>query len=214
MLCTPIDSHACYVDDSCAWYVLYTRHQHEKTVAQILTSKGFEILLPLYSTAHQWKDRTKLISVPLFPCYVFLRGALERRLAVMTTPGVHAIVSTAGQPTPIPHSEIEAIRRVVEGGARVEPHPFLKCGEWVRVKCGPLMGIQGILVRKKNLYRLVLSVEILGKAASVEVDALLVERLNAIPSCYDGRDHALAPADARPRIAKLTKSESFQEERW
>jgi transcription antitermination factor NusG len=131
----------------------------------------------------------------------------------MTTPGVHAIVSTGGQPTPIPHSEIEAIRRVVEGGARVEPHPFLKCGEWVRVKCGPLMGIQGILIRKKNLYRLVLSVEILGKAASVEVDALLVERLNAMPSCYDGRGHALAPADVRPRIARFTKIESFQAER-
>src|SRR5258706_14911496 len=181
MLDTPTDSRAGYFDDPSAWYVLYTRHQHEKTVAQILTSKGFEILLPLYSSARQWKDRTKLISLPLFPCYVFLRGGLERRLAVMTTSGVHAIVSTAGQPAPVPHSEIEAIRRVLEGGVRVEPHPFLKCGEWVRVKCGPLMGIQGILVRKKNLCRLVLSVEIMGKAASVEVDALLVERLNATP---------------------------------
>jgi transcription antitermination factor NusG len=212
MLCMPI-SHPIdnCIDDSRAWYVLYTRHQHEKTVVQILTSKGFEILLPLYSTVRQWKDRTKLISLPLFPCYVFLRGGLERRLAVMTTPGVHGIVSTAGQPTPIPPSEIEAIRRVVERGDRVEPHPFLKCGEWVRVKCGPLMGIQGILVRKKNLYRLVVSVEILGKAASVEVDALLVERLNAIPSSYEGRGHALATTDVRPRLA--TKIESFRAER-
>ncbi len=214
MLSMPIDSHARYIGDSSAWYVLYTRHQHEKTVAQILTSKGFEILLPLYSTARQWKDRTKLISLPLFPCYVFLRGGLERQLAVMTTPGVHAIVSTAGQPTPIPHSEIEAIRRVVEGGARVEPHPFLTCGEWVRVKCGPLMGIQGILVRKKNLYRLVLSVEILGKAASVEIDALLVERVSTMPDCCDGRSHALARTDVRPRMARFTKIESFQGERW
>jgi transcription antitermination factor NusG len=132
----------------------------------------------------------------------------------MTTPGVHAIVSTAGQPTPIPHSEIEAIRRVVEGGFRVEPHPFLKCGEWVRVKCGPLMGIQGILVRKKNLYRLVLSVEILGKAASVEVDGFLVERLNAMPSRDDGLSQALPPAVVQPRIARLTDIKSFQEERW
>jgi transcription antitermination factor NusG len=203
-----------YIDDSCAWYVLYTRHQHEKTVAQILRSKGFEILLPLHTTAHQWKDRAKLISLPLFPCYVFLRGGLERRLAVMTTPGVHAIVSTAGQPTLIPHSEIEAIWRVVEGGVRVEPHPFLKCGEWVRVKCGPLMGIQGILVRKKNIYRLVLSVEILGKAASVEVDALLVERLNAMPSRHDGLGHTLPPTEVQPRIARLTNIKSFQEEQW
>jgi len=204
-----------YIDDSCAWHVLYTRHQHEKVVAQILNSKGFETLLPLYSTARRWKDRTKLISLPLFPCYVFLRGGLDRRLAVMTTPGVHAIVSTAGQPTPIPHSEIEAIRRVVEGGVHVEPHPFLKCGEWVRVKCGPLIGIQGILIRKKNVYRLVLSVELLGRAASVEVDAFLVERLDAMPSRPDGIGHTLAPTDVQPRISGFTSiNGSFQEERW
>jgi transcription antitermination factor NusG len=185
-------------------------------VAQILSSKGFDVLLPLYTSAHQWKDRAKLISLPLFPCYVFLKGGLERRLAVMTTPGIHAIVSSAGQPTPIPHSEMEAIRRVVEGGFRVEPHPFLKCGEWVRVKCGPLMGIQGILVRKKNIYRLVLSVEILGKAASVEVDAFLVERLNGTPYHSEGLGHAMAAANGQPRITGFTEitRKGFQEDRW
>src|ERR1700688_728357 len=102
MSCTPIESQAGQVDDLCVWHVLYTRHQHEKMVAQILTSKGFEILLPLYSTARRWKDRTKLLSLPLFPCYVFLRGGLNRRLDIMTTPGIHALVSTGDQPTAIP----------------------------------------------------------------------------------------------------------------
>jgi transcription antitermination factor NusG len=181
MIWTPIDSQTCYVGDPCAWYVLYTRHQHEKTVAQILTSKGFEILLPLYSTARQWKDRTKLLTLPLFPCYVFLRGDLKRRLDIMTTPGVHSILSIAGQPEAVPLAQIEAIQCVVKSGAPVAPHPFLKSGEWVRVKCGPLMGLQGILVRKKNLYRLVISVEMLGRAAAVEMDASRVERLNGKP---------------------------------
>src|ERR1700720_3710197 len=113
MLCTSI-SHAIdtYVDDSCAWYVLYTRHQHEKTVAQILTSKGFETLLPLYSTARQWKDRTKLISLPLFPCYVFLRGGLERRLAIMTTPGIHMLITYGGRPAATPDEEIFPSRQL------------------------------------------------------------------------------------------------------
>src|SRR6202163_5043865 len=102
MLCTPIDSHVDYVDDPCAWYVLYTRHQHEKTVAQILSSKGFEILLPLYSTACRWKDRTKLLSLPLFPCYVFLRGGLKRRLDIMTTPALYGFVAHDGQHAAIP----------------------------------------------------------------------------------------------------------------
>jgi transcription antitermination factor NusG len=179
------------------WYAIYTRHQHEKTVAQILTSKGFEVFLPLYGAAHRWKDRTKAVSLPLFPCYVFLKGGLERRLDIVTTPGIYALVSTAGQPAAIPPIELEAVRRAVENTLRVEPHPFLKCGEWVRVKSGPLAGFQGILVRKKNLYRLVVSVEMLGKAAAVEIDAFLVERLNAKSPGIDGRAHATAPADVR-----------------
>jgi transcription antitermination factor NusG len=158
-----------------SWYALYTRHQHEKMVDQVLTNKGFSTFLPLYATSHNWKDRTKALSLPLFPCYVFLKGGIERRLQILTTPGIYGLVSSAGQPAPIPDIEIEAIRRVVESGARVEAHPYLKCGNWVRVKCGPLTGIEGILVRKKNISRLVLSVEILGTAAAIEVAAFQVE---------------------------------------
>ena len=137
----------------------------------------------LYQTARQWKDRTKLLSLPLFPCYAFLKGGLERRLEILTTPGVHALVSCAGVPAVIPTADIEAIRRAVESGSSVEPHPLLKCGEWVRVKGGvPLQGIQGILVRKKNSCRLVLSVEMLGKAAAVEIGAFLVEPIYQLPT--------------------------------
>jgi transcription antitermination factor NusG len=161
------------------WYAIYTRHQHEKMVAQILTSKGFNTFLPLYATTHKWKDRTKTLSLPLFPCYVFLKGEIERRLQIVTTPGIFGLVSSGGQPAAIPNVEIEAIQRVIESGARVEAHPFLKCGNWVRVKCGPLAGIEGILVRKKNVSRLVLTVEILGTAAAIEVAAFQVEAVNA-----------------------------------
>jgi transcription antitermination factor NusG len=116
--------------------------------------------------------------LPLFPCYVFLKGGIERRLQILTTPGIYGLVSSAGQPAAIPDIEIEAIRRVIESGARVEAHPYLKCGNWVRVKSGPLTGIEGILVRKKNISRLVLSVEILGTAAAIEVAAFQVEPIN------------------------------------
>jgi len=137
-----------------------------------------EIFLPLYTSAHRWKDRTKLVSLPLFPCYVFLRGGLDRRLDIVTTPGFHALVATAGQPAAIPPDEIEAIRRAVGSGAQVNPYPFLKCGERVRVKCGPLTGVEGILVRMKNQCRLVVSVEMLGKAVAVEIDAFLLEKVS------------------------------------
>ena len=175
------------IADANNWYVLYTRHQHEKTVAQMLSNKGFETLLPLYSSVNRWKDRTKLITLPLFPCYVFLRGGLERRVDIMKTPGVNALVSSAGRPASVPVEEISAIQRIVASGADVEPHPFMKCGDRVKVKGGPLSGLEGILVRKKDLYRLVLSVEMLGKSASVEVDSFLVERLGN--HSQGGREH-------------------------
>jgi transcription antitermination factor NusG len=165
-----------------SWYALYTRHQHEKSVAQVLQGKGFEVFLPLYATTHRWKDRTKLLSLPLFPCYVFLNGGLERRLDILTAPGIHALVSYAGRPAEIPFTEIEAVRRAIDSGAYVEPHPLLKSGDRVRVKSGSLEGVQGILLRKRNVYRLVLSVEMLGKAVVMEVDAHTVERARSVPS--------------------------------
>lgn len=168
------------------WYAVYTKHQHEKVVARSLAYKGFEIFLPLYASTRTWKDRVKLLYLPLFPCYVFFKGDVGRRLDIITTPGIHALVSNSDQPAAIPAAEIEGIGQAVRSGVRVEPHPFLKIGDWVRVKCGPLAGVQGILVRKKDIYRLVLSVEMLGQAASVEVDAVLLDRLNGKPSAaYD-----------------------------
>lgn len=158
-----------------AWWALYTRHQHEKAVADILSAKGLEVFLPLYDSMRRWKDRTKLISLPLFPGYLFVRGELDSRLHIVTTPGVHMILSRGDKLAIIPEAEIQAIRITIEGPNQVEPHPFLTCGQRVRVKQGPLEGIEGILVRKKNLCRLVLSVDMLAQSVAVEIDAADVE---------------------------------------
>jgi transcription antitermination factor NusG len=155
-----------------SWCAIYTRHQHEKTVSEMLQVKGFEVFLPLYESVRRWKDRKKVLSLPLFPGYVFIRGAIEHRLPVLTTPGVHMIISSGERVATIPEEEIDAIRRTVEGPYRVEPHPFLRCGERVRVVRGSLEGVEGVLTRKKNLYRLVLSVEMLAQSVAVEIDAL------------------------------------------
>ncbi len=161
------------------WHAIYTRHQHEKIVAQILSYKGFDVFLPLYSTVHRWKDRDKQLSLPLFPCYVFLNGGMDRRLDIVTTPGMYSFVGTEHGATSIPTAEIDAIRRAVESSVGIEPHPFLKCGDKVRVKSGPLQGVEGFLVRKKNLYRLVLSVELLGQAVALDVDAYRIEKVSS-----------------------------------
>lgn len=166
------------IETSDPWYALYTRHQHEKVVADMLARKGFEIFLPLYRSTRRWKDRIKTLSLPLFPSYVFVHGGIDRQLWIVTTPGVYSVVSAAGQIAVIPTEEIDAVKRMVENSLRVEPHPFLKCGDPVRVVSGPLQGIEGILTRVKNLFRLVISVEMLQKSVAVEVDASILERVS------------------------------------
>ena len=177
------------LDSRNGWYALYTRHQHEKRVHQILTGKGFQSFLPLYETAHQWKDRVKRVSLPLFPCYVFLQGPLTQWLPVLTTPGIHTVVGFGGQPASISGAEIDAIRCVVENSVKVEPHPFLRCGDRVRVMAGPLRGLEGILLRKKNWCKLLLSVEMLQRSVAVEIDAAMVQRVG-------GRSEVTSPVRA------------------
>lgn len=153
------------------WWALYTRHQHEKTVFNGLHAKGFEVFLPMYESLRRWKDRNKLLALPLFPCYVFVRGGLDRKLQVLTTPGIHKILYHGERVATIPDQEIEAIRRSLDASFRVEPYPFLKSGDRVRVTRGTLEGVEGLLVRRKGLCRLILSVEMLAQSVAVEIDA-------------------------------------------
>lgn len=161
--------------DAPLWWAVYTRHQHEKVVADMLIAKGVEVFLPLYESIRRWKDRSKVLSLPLFPCYVFVRGAVNQRLQVVSTPGVHMILTHGERIATVPDDEIDSIRRTVDSTFRVEPHPFLKVGEKVRVMRGSLEGVEGILVRKKNVYRLILSVHMLAQSVAVEIDACDVE---------------------------------------
>jgi transcription antitermination factor NusG len=159
------------------WYAVYTRHQHEKVVADVIARKGIEVFLPTYEVHSRWADRTKILQRPLFPCYVFVQADVRmRRLAILETAGVHFIVG-GGRPEEIPAREIESIKRAIDNQFSCEPFPFLSVGDRVRIKAGPLEGIEGFLVRKKNDYRLVLSVEMLQKSVAVEIDGYLAERI-------------------------------------
>lgn len=163
------------------WWVAYTRHQHEKNVAEMLSAKGIEAFLPIYEAVHRWKDRKKTVSLPLFPCYLFVRERSDGRLLTLTTPGIYMILTKGDHLAVVPNEEVQAIQRALMDPASVEPYPFLKCGERVRVVRGPLTGIEGILVRKKNIYRLILSVQMLAQSAAVEVDAADIEPSSAFP---------------------------------
>ncbi len=173
--------------DRYPWHAAYTRHQHEKSVAEGLSGRGMDVFLPVYDAVRNWHDRQKRLSLPLFPCYVFFRGDDTRRMKVLSTPGVHSIVGFGGQPAVIDKSQIEAIRTAVESRLSIEPHPFLRHGDRIRVKFGPLAGVEGILTRKRGFTRLVLSADLLQKSVSVEVDAYCIERIGSGASFASAR---------------------------
>lgn len=136
----------------------------------ILENKEYEIFLPTYQEVRQYSDRMKKIDAPLFPGYLFCRMDVTKRLPILTTPGVHSILGFNGEPTPVPEDEITAIQRVVGSGATVGPWPFLKIGARVRVERGAFSGVEGILISERGVDRLILSVQMLQRSVSVEID--------------------------------------------
>jgi transcription antitermination factor NusG len=159
------------------WLAVYTKHQHEKSVAALLERKGIEHFLPLYQTVNRWKDRNQRVSLPLFPCYLFVRLELGRKLEVLQTAGVRWFVENAGHACAVPEPEINDLRRVCESGVRIGPHPFLQKGDQVLIRKGPLAGIEGILKQVRSEHCVILSVELLKRSVAVEVSPDSVQRL-------------------------------------
>jgi transcription antitermination factor NusG len=153
------------------WYAAYTRANHEKRVAQQLSARSIEHFLPLYESVRRWKDRRVQLQLPLFPGYVFVRIALRDRLQVLEIPSVARLVGFNRTPTPLPEGEIEALKEGLESGVRAIPHPYLKVGRRVRVIAGPLEGLEGILIRKKNGLRFVISLNLIQRSILVHTEA-------------------------------------------
>ena len=153
------------------WFAVWTRSRHEQVVRQQLEKKGIEAFLPTITRWSRWKDRKKKIDWPLFPGYCFGRFAPASALAVLKCAGVVNIVSFEGKPAPIPEHEIEGIRRLVTSELQYDPCPLIREGMMAEVTHGALRGVIGRLVRKGSHACLVLSVDLIGQAVSVEVDA-------------------------------------------
>jgi transcriptional antiterminator NusG len=154
-----------------AWYAIWTRSRHEQVVREQIERKGYEVFLPTITKWSRWKDRKKKIDWPLFPGYCFARFQPQERLPILTCTGVVNVVSFDGEPAAVPTQEIESIRRLVTSELQYDPCPFVREGMMAEVTHGPLKGVVGRLVRKGAHARLVLSVDLIGQAVSVEVDA-------------------------------------------
>jgi transcription antitermination factor NusG len=161
------------------WFAAYTYPRHEKKVAEYLCWSGIESFLPVYKDASLWKNGLRvLIERPLFPSYVFVHIEATDSLKILRTPSVASLVTVAGVPASLPNSEIESLKAGVSQ-LNLEPHPYLRKGDPVRVKTGPFAGQEGILVLHKNRWRVVICIELLMQAISVEIDTSAIERLPA-----------------------------------
>jgi len=156
---------------SAKWFAAYTNSRHEKSVASQCAERRIESFLPLYTTRHRWRNRCEmLVELPLFRNYVFVRIDPRERVRVLELPGVLSLVGFGRTLAPLPDFEIEALRSGL-GQRKIEPHPYLVIGERVRIKAGPMSGMEGVLVRKKNNFRVVLALDVIMQSVAVEVDA-------------------------------------------
>jgi len=161
------------------WFAVYTTSRHEKTIAEHFALREIESFLPLYRAQRLWKNGCKMdLQLPLFPSYIFVRIAAHKRVRVLEVPGVLSLVGASGRPAPLPESEIEALRSSLPF-VNCEPHPYLVIGERVRIRSGSLEGMEGVLLRKKGLLRVVLSLDLIMKSVAVEVDA---ENVDPVPT--------------------------------
>lgn len=155
------------------WYAVRTRSNCETKIGFSLALKGVENYLPTFREVHQWKDRKKVVELPLFPGYLFARivDCRDSRLSVLCSDGVVGILGTGETIEPIPEKEIEAVRLMLGSHSHCQAHPLLQEGAWVRVKRGALRNLEGLLVRVKNQTRLVISITLLSQSVSTEIDA-------------------------------------------
>ena len=162
------------------WHAVHVRSRHEFQVFERLTKKGIEAFLPRVERLRKWKDRKKLIAFPLFPGYLFVHitKRAEEKLSVLKISGVvRLLCSVPGEPDPIPDEQIISLKTLVENKEELDPYPYLDEGERVRIKRGPLTGVEGIFVEKLDKHILVLSVDVLRQGGALTIDASDVEKI-------------------------------------
>ncbi|MBI5182734.1 MAG: UpxY family transcription antiterminator [Nitrospirae bacterium] len=166
------------MDNELSWYALHVRSRHEFQVCDRLTKEGTEAFLPVVERLSRWKDRKKLINFPLFSCYLFVHIAdnYKKRLNVLKTKGVVRLLGASpDRPEPVPEEQIISLKRLIDNKTCLDPYPYLKEGQRVRIKKGPLTGVEGILIEKLGQHMLVLSVDIIQQGVSLKIEASEVE---------------------------------------
>lgn len=159
------------------WCAAYVIARHEKVVADHLARRSLESFLPVYHSVRKWNKRRAHVELPLFPSYLFIRISVAERIRALEVPGVVHIVSFRGTPVAVPDDQIESLRMALQL-RRSEPHPYLAAGRRIRIKAGPLRGLEGVVVRHNNQTRIIVSVDFIQRSTTVE---LWPEDLESLP---------------------------------
>jgi transcription antitermination factor NusG len=159
------------VQNEMLWYAGYTASRHEKRVAEHFAQRGVEHFLPLYETIHRWNNGRHRVQLPLFAGYIFVHIALRDRMRVIEVPGFVRLVGFNSLPCPLPEVDINRMKEALNKGVVTEPYPYLTVGTRVEVRNGPLQGMTGILLRRQNKCRVVISVDLIMRSMAVEVEA-------------------------------------------
>lgn len=162
------------------WFALRVRNRAEELVGSALESKGYQVFVPTYLDVRRYASCVKKVDAALYPGYLFCRLEVNNRLPLLTTPGVHHIVSLGGVPCPIDEAEISAIRLVVDSKLPAIPWPYLTAGHRARIESGPFVGLEGIVILLKGRERLVLSVHLLQRSVAVEIDRSWVRPMGVV----------------------------------
>lgn len=166
--------------DSLLWFATHVRSRHELKVLDSLTKSNIDAFLPTVEKLRKWKDRKKMVTFPLFPGYLFVRinNNHQDRLTVLKTKGIVRLLGMEnGKPEPVPEEQINSLKKLVENKLDLDLYPYLTEGQRVRIKSGPLDGIEGILVEKIGQHMLVLSVDILQRGAALTISITDVEKV-------------------------------------
>ncbi len=159
-----------------AWFAVRVRPNHERTAERSLHGLGLEAYLPVQRVRRRWSDRIKEIESVLFPGYVFCRFGYSDRMRVLNSAGVRSIVTNGKDPLPVDDSEIAAVRALLRSGRRILPSPYMQIGQRVVIRDGPLASLRGVVVRAKDAWRVVVSVDAINCSIAIEVDSAAVAR--------------------------------------
>lgn len=167
------DSVACVSELSSRWWVAHTKARFEKAFCWDMLNRGIGYYLPLLDRVRVYRGKKRHVLMPLFSSYVFLCGSPEDRLSALATNRLCQVISVPDQEQFV--SELSSIEQALSGSAELDPYPHAAVGKRCRITAGPFSGMEGIVVQRANVTRLVLQVSMLGQGAAMEIDADLLE---------------------------------------